>query len=152
MDNARPELAMCVRILARRRTAALKQSSTSLRRSIVFLAVTGEEKGLLGSRYFAKFPTVDSRKIVADINTDMFLPLFPFKKLTIFGIDESELGADAIAVAKASGIEPQADPEPKRNRFIRSDRVCMASSGRRVPSRRWRSSWVSIRELRKSSS
>ncbi len=112
--------------------AALKQSNTSLRRSIVFLAVTGEEKGLLGSRFFARFPTVDARKIVADINTDMFLPLFPLRKLTIFGIDESDLGADAIAVARASGVEPQADPEPKRNRFIRSDQYSFIRQG--VPS------------------
>jgi hypothetical protein len=71
--------------------AMLKESGTRLRRSVLFLAVTGEEKGLLGSRYFANFPTVDAKAIVADINTDMFLPLFPLKKLTIYGLDESEL-------------------------------------------------------------
>ena len=71
---------------------------------------------------------------MADINTDMFLPLFPFKSLTIFGIDESDLGGDAAAVAKSMGIEPQADPEPKRNRFIRSDQYSFIRAG----SRRWR--------------
>ena len=103
--------------------AALKQSGTSLRRSILFLAVTGEEKGLLGSRYFARFPTVDSRKIVADINIDMFLPLFPFRKLTIFGIDESDtpvpmrspsrgpraLSLRPISRAEAKSIHPGSD-------------------------------------------
>jgi hypothetical protein len=112
--------------------ATIKESGAKLRRSILFLAVTGEEKGLLGSRYFTRYPTVDSRKIVADINTDMFLPLFPLKKLTIFGIDESDLGADASAVALALGVEPQGDLEPKRNRFIRSDQYSFIRRG--IPS------------------
>jgi Zn-dependent M28 family amino/carboxypeptidase len=68
--------------------------------------VTGEEKGLLGSRFFANSPTVDSKMIVADVNTDMFLPLFPLKKLTIYGLVESELRGDAAAVAESLGITP----------------------------------------------
>ena len=48
------------------------------RRSVLFLAVTGEEKGELGSRYFVAHPTVDRRRIVADINMDMYLPLLRF--------------------------------------------------------------------------
>ncbi len=112
--------------------AMLKENGTKLRRSVLFVAVTGEEKGLLGSRYFANSPTVEARKIVADINTDMFLPLFAFKKLTIYGLDESDLGADAAAVAESSGIAPQADLEPKRNIFIRSDQYSFIRQG--IPS------------------
>lgn len=112
--------------------AILKESGTRLRRSVLFVAVTGEEKGLLGSRFFANAPTVDAKKIVADINTDMFLPLFPLKKLTIYGLDESDLGADASAVAQALGISPQADLEPKRNIFIRSDQYSFIRRG--IPS------------------
>jgi hypothetical protein len=112
--------------------SALKDSGARPRRSILFVAVTGEEKGLLGSRFFANFPTVDPRSIVADINVDMFLPLFPFKSLTIYGLDESDLGADAAAIAKASGVLPQADPEPKRNLFIRSDQYSFIRRG--IPS------------------
>ena len=112
--------------------AMLKERGTSLRRSVLFVAVTGEEKGLLGSRYFANSPTVDPKAIVADINTDMFLPLFPLKKLTIYGLDESELGADAVAVASSLGVAPQADPEPKRNIFIRSDQYSFIRRG--IPS------------------
>jgi hypothetical protein len=112
--------------------AMLKESGTKLKRSVLFAAVTGEEKGLLGSRYLANSSTIDPKNIVADINTDMFLPLFPFKALTVFGIDESDLGGDAIAVAKSLGIAPQADPEPKRNRFIRSDQYSFIRRG--VPS------------------
>jgi hypothetical protein len=109
--------------------AMLKEAGTRLRRSVLFVAVTGEEKGLLGSRFFASAPTVDPKKIVANINTDMFLPLFPLKKLTIFGLDESELGEDAVAVAKSQGVAPQADLEPKRNIFIRSDQYSFIRNG-----------------------
>ncbi len=112
--------------------AMLKESGTKLRRSVLFVAVTGEEKGLLGSKFFAHSPTVDARKIVADINTDMFLPLFPLKKLTIYGMDESDLGADAAAVAESMGVAPQRDPEPKRNVFIRSDQYSFIRRG--IPS------------------
>jgi Peptidase family M28 len=109
--------------------AILKESGAKPRRSILFVAVTAEEKGLLGSRFFANHPTVDSKQIVANINTDMFLPLFPLKLLTVFGLDESDLGADAVAAAKAVGVEPQPDPEPKRNGFIRSDQYSFIRQG-----------------------
>jgi Zn-dependent M28 family amino/carboxypeptidase len=112
--------------------AILKDSGTKLRRSILFVAVTGEEKGLLGSRYFASFPTVDRGSIVADINTDMFMPFFPLKRLTIFGLDESDVGDDAAAVAKSLSITPAPDPEPKRNVFIRSDQYSFIREG--IPS------------------
>ncbi|SIN67988.1 Zn-dependent amino-or carboxypeptidase, M28 family [Singulisphaera sp. GP187] len=110
----------------------LKESGTALRRSVLFVAVTGEEKGLLGSRYFATRPTVDARKIVADINVDMFLPLFPFKLLTVYGMHESDLGEDVVTVANGLGIASQPDPEPKRNLFIRSDQYSFIRVG--VPS------------------
>src|SRR5207302_725164 len=101
--------------------ASLHEKNVKLKRSVLFVAVCGEEKGLLGSRYFALHPTVDSKKIVADINSDMFLPLFPLKLLTAYGADESTLGDDVLAVAKSLGIRMQPDGEPQRNVFIRSD-------------------------------
>jgi hypothetical protein len=109
--------------------AILKESGATLRRSVLFVAVTGEEKGLLGSKFFANHPTVDPRAIVANINTDMFLPLFPLKKLTIFGMDESDLGAMAAAAAESLGVEPQRDQQPKRNIFIRSDQYSFIRRG-----------------------
>jgi Zn-dependent M28 family amino/carboxypeptidase len=112
--------------------AILKETAAKLRRSVLFVAVTGEEKGLLGSRYFAKFPTVERGSIVADINTDMFMPFYPLKRLTIFGLDESEVGDDAAAVAKSQSIMPAPDPEPKRNVFIRSDQYSFIREG--IPS------------------
>ena len=109
--------------------AAMAKQAARPKRSVLFVAVTAEEKGLLGSRYFATHPTVNAEAIVANINMDMFLPLYPFKILTVFGLDESDLGATARAVASAKGIAVQADPEPARNRFIRSDQVQLHPSG-----------------------
>jgi len=101
--------------------ASLKQHPEKLKRSLLFVFVTAEEKGLLGSKYFTQYPTVDPNSMVADINVDMFLPIIPLKRLTVFGLDESDLGELARESAQARGVEVQADPEPQRNLFIRSD-------------------------------
>jgi Zn-dependent M28 family amino/carboxypeptidase len=101
--------------------ASLKKSPEKLKRSVLFVFVTGEEKGLLGSKYFTAHPTVTAGSMVADINTDMFLPIVPLKVLTILGLDESDLGREAGAVAESLGVKAQVDPEPQRNSFIRSD-------------------------------
>ncbi len=102
----------------------------TFKRSIVFVAVTGEEKGLLGSRYYAAHSTV--KPIIADLNMDMFMPLYPLKILMVMGVDESDLGDIARQAAKASGIEVQSDPEPQRNRFTRSDQYSFIRQG--IPS------------------
>ena len=101
--------------------ASLKKSPEKLKRSLLFVFVTAEEKGLLGSKYFAAKPTVDPKSMVADINIDMFLPIVPLKVLTVYGLAESDLGDMAREVAKSRGIPVQPDPEPLRNSFIRSD-------------------------------
>lgn len=110
----------------------LQQSRTKLKRSILFLAVTGEEKGLLGSRYFATHPTVNAKSIVADINMDMFLPLYPLRYLVVYGLEESTLGDLMKAVAAEAGVELLKDREPERNIFIRSDQYSFIRQG--VPS------------------
>ena len=99
------------------------------KRSVLFVAVTAEEKGLLGSRYFASHPTVAAKGIVANINMDMFLPLFPMKSVMVFGLDESDLGAAVREVAAAMSLAVQGDPEPLRNRFIRSDQYSFIRQG-----------------------
>jgi Zn-dependent M28 family amino/carboxypeptidase len=109
--------------------AELKAHPEKLSRSILFVLVTGEEKGLLGSKYFAARPTVPIQSIVADINVDMFLPIVPLKILTIQGLEESDLGTRAAAVAQSVGVKPQADPEPLRNIFIRSDQYSFVKKG-----------------------
>lgn len=107
----------------------LGETGAKPKRSLLFVALTGEEKGLLGSRYFVAHPAVPARAIVANLNTDMFLPLFPLKELMVLGIDESDLGGDIRAVAAARGLKVQADPEPNRNRFIRSDQYNFIRAG-----------------------
>lgn len=101
--------------------ASLKKSPEKLKRSLLFVFVTGEEKGLLGSKYFTAHPTVKAGSMVADINIDMFLPIVPLKFLTILGLNESDLGQMAASIAESLGVKPQPDPEPQRNAFIRSD-------------------------------
>ena len=109
--------------------ASLKAHPEKLQRSILFLLVTAEEKGLLGSKYFAAHPTVTPKSIVADVNVDMFLPIVPLKILKIEGIEESDLGSRAAAIALSMGIKPIPDPEPLRNAFIRSDQYSFIKKG-----------------------
>jgi len=119
---------------------AMKDSGAKPKRSILFLAVTGEEKGLLGSQYFAGHPTVDAKSIVADLNMDMYLPLFPLKYLEVQGLGESTLGDDVKAVAEAAGVQVQADKQPDHNRFIRSDQYSFIKKG--VPSLAFKFGWL----------
>jgi Zn-dependent M28 family amino/carboxypeptidase len=100
---------------------SFKENRPTFKRSVILLWITGEEKGLLGSRYFAEYPTVPASSIVANINTDMFLPIIPLQAVTVYGINESDLGEWAAKMAKQHGIEAQDDPKPQRNSFIRSD-------------------------------
>jgi len=99
----------------------LHTARPKLRRSLLFVIVAGEEKGLLGSKYFAAHPTVKPGQMVADLNVDMFLPLFPLHSLTVYGLDESDLGKNVQDVTEHMGIRIQPDQEPQRNLFIRSD-------------------------------
>jgi len=105
------------------------KSATPPRRSVLFVIFTAEEKGLLGSHYFAARPTVPRHSIVADLNFDMPLPLWPLKSVLAPGADESSLGADAAAVAKARGLILVPDPLPDRNVFIRTDQFSFVREG-----------------------
>jgi hypothetical protein len=108
----------------------LQQSKAPRKRSIVFAAVTAEESGLLGSRAMVSRARGQRASIVANLNTDMFLPLYPLKKLTVFGLDESDLGSDVRAVGKELGVVIQSDPQPLRNRFVRSDQYSFVRAKR----------------------
>jgi len=110
-------------------TAAAAAAKKGFKRSVAFVAVTAEEKGLLGSRYFATRPTVPARGIVANLNTDMFLPLFPLRSLVVQGLEESDLAGDLQAVAAPLGIAVLTDPEPERNAFTRSDQFSFIRRG-----------------------
>ncbi len=109
--------------------ANLKAHPEKLGRSLLFVFVTAEEKGLLGSRYFATHPTVPQESIIADINIDMFLPIVPLKFLEVKGLEESDLGDRAAAVAASVGVKAIPDQEPLRNRFIRSDQYSFIVKG-----------------------
>jgi hypothetical protein len=106
-----------------------KEGKLRPRRSVLFVAVTGEEKGLLGSTYFAANPPVPRSEIVGEINMDMYLPLYPLKILEVYGLEESSLGADVRAVAKQYGVSIIPDREPQRRLFVRSDQYSFIKQG-----------------------
>ena len=106
-----------------------QQSGVRPKRSVVFLAVCGEEEGELGSWYFANHPSVPPNEVIADINMDMFLPLFSLDYLQVQGLDESTLGDDVRAVGQALGVKVIADEQPQANRFIRSDQYSFVQKG-----------------------
>lgn len=107
----------------------LKRSGHGTKRSILFLFTTGEESGLLGATYFASHPTVPRRKLAANLNIDMFLPIQPIRGITAYGIDESDLGDVFRRVAKAESLEVVPDPTPQRKFFIRSDQYPFIRKG-----------------------
>jgi Zn-dependent M28 family amino/carboxypeptidase len=102
------------------------------KRSVLFLFVTAEEKGLLGSHYFSRKPTVPKDRIVTDLNFDMPLPLWPLKTVIVGGEGESTLGATARAAAAPLGLATTPDPLPDRNSFTRTDQYSFVTAG--VPS------------------
>ena len=105
------------------------ESKAKPKRSVIFVALCGEEEGELGSWYFANHPSVPAEGIVADINMDMFLPLFPLEYLQVQGLDESTLGDDIRAAGLADGVKVIADEQPEANRFIRSDQYSFVQKG-----------------------
>ncbi|HYE27916.1 MAG TPA: M28 family metallopeptidase [Allosphingosinicella sp.] len=111
---------------------SLKARGVRPKRSLLFLFVTAEEKGLLGSRYFSLRPTVPKESIVADLNFDMYLPIFPLKSVIALGAEESSLGDFAAAVGPAMRLPLVPDPFPDRNAFVRSDQYSFIREG--VPS------------------
>jgi Zn-dependent M28 family amino/carboxypeptidase len=108
---------------------ALAAAQPQPQRSVLFVAVTAEEHGLLGSRYFAGNPTVARGSLVANINMDMFLPFVPMKSVMVLGLDESDLGDRIRVVAKQLGLGVNPDPQPERNRFTRSDQYSFIRQG-----------------------
>ena len=108
---------------------AIQEEEIELKRSLVLLAVTGEEHGLLGSKAYAMNPSVEAGQIVANVNMDMYQPIIPFKKLITYGIDESDLGDLIPALTEKHGVKMLPDPEPERNIFVRSDQYSFVKTG-----------------------
>lgn len=107
---------------------AFKKSPTT-KRSVVFLAVTAEEQGLLGSAYYAEHPIFDPEKTVANINMDALSSPGPMKDLTITGYGQSEMDRYAEEAAKKQGRYIIPDPEPEKGYFFRSDHFNFAKIG-----------------------
>ncbi len=105
---------------------------TRPKRTVMFLAVTGEEKGLIGSSYFVDHPTVPLQTIVADINLDMPVLLYTFEDMIAFGADRSSLGPIVTKAVNAIGIGLSPDPMPEQGFFTRSDHFNFVKKG--IPS------------------
>jgi Zn-dependent M28 family amino/carboxypeptidase len=98
-----------------------RRHGRGFRRTILFAAFTGEEKGLLGSTWFVRHPTVPLRDTAAMINLDQLRPLFPLNILTMLAVNDTSLGETARRVAAPMGIRIQSDPEPERGLLQRAD-------------------------------
>jgi Zn-dependent M28 family amino/carboxypeptidase len=99
------------------------------KRSILFVAVTAEEKGLIGSDYFATYPTVAKTSVVANVNLDMPILTYRFRDLVAFGADRSGIGPVAAAAAAAAGFALVPDPAPDQASFVRTDHYSFVRQG-----------------------
>ena len=107
----------------------LARSPARPARSVLFLAVGAEEKGLLGSDYFAEYPTVDRDALVANVNFDMPLFLYPLADVVAYGAEHSSLQAPSAAAAQAVDLILSPDPMPEEVIFIRSDQFSLIRRG-----------------------
>lgn len=111
---------------------AFSSGSAKPRRSLLFLAVTGEEYGLLGTEHFAHQPTVPRDRIVAAVNVDVPIFTYEFDTVIAFGAEHSTLRNAALKAAAAAGVALSADPMPEQGMFTRSDHYALVKQG--VPS------------------
>jgi Zn-dependent M28 family amino/carboxypeptidase len=98
-------------------------------RSILFLAVTAEEFGLLGSAYYAENPLVPVADTVAAINMDTANIWGPVKDITIIGFNQNEMQDYLLAAAESVGRRVDPEPEPENGYFYRSDHFNLAKKG-----------------------
>ena len=99
------------------------------KRSILFIANTGEERGLLGADYYANHPTVPAASIVGAVDLDMPLLLYPFADVTAFGADHSTIGKTVADAGRTMGISVSPDPMPQEALFTRSDHYMFVRRG-----------------------
>jgi Zn-dependent M28 family amino/carboxypeptidase len=126
MDNASGIAAML------EAARALAASPTRPRRPILFAAVTGEERGLLGSDYLARHSVVTDGKIVSVVNLDMPILLYDFQDVIAFGAEHSTMGPAVARASQKIGISLSPDPLPSEGLFTRSDHYSFVRQG--VPS------------------
>jgi Zn-dependent M28 family amino/carboxypeptidase len=102
---------------------------TAPRRSILFLIVTGEEEGLLGSDYYAHYPTVPISQIAANVNMDGISLLYDFRDIVPLGAEHSSIAGAVDRAAQHFGLEVSPDPLPEEVFFIRSDQYSFVRQG-----------------------
>ncbi|WP_333790373.1 M28 family metallopeptidase [Sphingorhabdus sp.] len=98
-------------------------------RSVVFLAVTAEESGLLGSKFYAENPVFPLSQTVGGVNMDAFSMSGPAKNLTVIGKGKSQLDLYLEAAAKSEGRTPETEPTPEKGFYYRSDHFSFAKLG-----------------------
>jgi Zn-dependent M28 family amino/carboxypeptidase len=108
---------------------AFQKSGERPKRSLLFAAVTAEEKGLIGSDYLAAHPLASAQTVVANVNLDMPLLTYRFTDLVAFGADRSTIGAATAAAAKAEGYTLSPDPAPEQAAFVRTDHYSFVKQG-----------------------
>jgi Zn-dependent M28 family amino/carboxypeptidase len=126
MDNAS---GVATLLEVARLTAAL---DIKPKRSMLFVALTGEEKGLTGSSYFAAMPTVPATAMVTNVNLDMPNLLIDFNEVVAFGAERSSIKGAAMRAAAATKVTLVPDPSPEQGNFTRSDHYSFVQQG--VPS------------------
>jgi len=99
------------------------------RRSVMFIANTGEELGLLGADYFAAHPTVPASSIVGLVDLDMPLLLYPFTDVIAFGADRSTVATAVRDAGRSMGVSVSPDPMPQESIFVRSDHYRFVTRG-----------------------
>ena len=123
LDNA---LGIAVMLEAANRLA---QEATPTKRSLLFVAVTAEEKGLLGAEWFARNPTVPVDSLVANVNMDMPMLLAPTSDVVPIGLEHSTLQPIVQQAAKEIGVSLSKDPAPEEVVFVRSDQYAFIRAG-----------------------
>lgn len=111
---------------------AFSELKQAPQRTLVFLATTSEEQGLLGAKYYANHPAVPLSQTVADINMDMMNVYGKTRDLTVIGLGKSQLDAWLARAAKAEGMRLEPYPHPETGLYYRTDLLEFARHG--VPS------------------
>jgi Zn-dependent M28 family amino/carboxypeptidase len=107
----------------------ISSHSSRPKRSILFVAVTGEESGLLGSEYFVNRAQGAGLALVANLNIDMPILTYDFRDICAFGAEHSSVGELIAKVAQSRGVPVSPDPQPERRRFTRSDQYSFVKAG-----------------------
>lgn len=107
---------------------AFQESGKRPRRSVMFVALTAEEDGLLGSDYLANHP-IPGKKVIANVNLDMPILTYDFKDVVAFGAEHSTMGQTVARAVQAAGVTMSPDPIPEEGLFTRSDHYSFVKKG-----------------------